>query len=126
MENNGARMSYTIGIVRYYYTNAWYSIGIVEFCHAALSLASWAPGWGHWCTLVRPDCVCALDHADCVLVASDKPGHMTYLTAALPLSNHVKLISCTYILLGAPIFWGGCQACPGLYFLKITTNICLN
>ena len=64
------------------------------------------PREGHWCTVVRPDCGCALDHADCVLVASDKPSHMTYLTAALPFSNLVKIILCTYILLGAPIFWG--------------------
>ena len=84
--------------------------------YAALSLASWAPGRGHWCTLVRPDCVCALDHADCVLVAFDKPGHVTYLIAALPFSNLVKIIFMYIHLAGGATFFRGCPARPGQFF----------
>ena len=65
---------------------------------------------------MRPDCVCALDHADCVLVALDKPGHVTYLTAALPFSNLVKIIFMYIHLAGGAIIFWGCLARAGLFF----------
>ena len=38
-------------------------------------------GGGSGCTLVRPACAYTEEHDDCVLVTSDKPGHVTPFTA---------------------------------------------
>jgi hypothetical protein len=90
--------------------------------HAALSLVFRAPGRGQWCTLVRPDCVYALDHADCVLVASDKPGHITYLTVPYLFNSCPHYI--LYIDLAGGFLFLGCLARPGT-FLQHMALFCL-
>jgi hypothetical protein len=47
--------------------------------------------------------------------------HMTYLTVALTFSNLVKIISCTYILLGAPLFSGAVRRALAYFSSKMTT-----
>ena len=61
-------------------------------------------GGGNGCTLVHPACVYTEEHDDCVLVTSDKPGHVTPLTAVWPFHNLSKLFLVHNLCWAAPCF----------------------
>ena len=61
-------------------------------------------GGGNGCTLVHPACVYTEEHDDCVLVTSDKPGHVTPLTAVWPFHHLSKLFLVHNLCWAAPCF----------------------
>ena len=63
---------------------------------------------------------CVQDHADCVLVGPDKPGHVTIMLMLSPFFL-VEIIFCTYISCwGRHFFVWGCPARPSLFFKNQT------
>ena len=74
---------------------------------AAMPPSHWSlgpQGGGNGCTLVHPACVYTEEHDDCVLVTSDKPGHVTPLTAVWPFHNLSKLFLVHNLCWAAPCF----------------------
>jgi hypothetical protein len=69
-----------------------------------------------------PDCVYALDHDDLVLVASDKPGHVSSLTAPCLFNSCLNSILHIDLAGGAPIL--GCLAHPGIFLQNKMTLFC--